>query len=60
MSIEERNQSHDNTEVIRCASALDCGGRCPLRVHVEDGVVVCIEGKRSGFSKCYRILGVKK
>jgi len=43
MSAEGKNL--DNEEmVVRCTSALDCGGRCPLRLHVKDGVIVKIEG----------------
>ena len=43
MSAKDRDLK--NTEkIIRCTSAFDCGGRCPLRVHVEDGVITRIEG----------------
>jgi len=34
----------DGEHVILCTSAFDCGGRCPLRVHVKDGVITRIEG----------------
>jgi anaerobic dimethyl sulfoxide reductase subunit A len=30
--------------IIRCTSAFDCGGRCPMRAHVKDGVITRFEG----------------
>ena len=32
------------TRIVRTTSALDCGGRCPLRLHVRDGKIVRVEG----------------
>jgi anaerobic dimethyl sulfoxide reductase subunit A len=43
MSVEEKSLENDEM-IVRCTSALDCGGRCPLRMHVKDGVIVKIEG----------------
>lgn len=31
-------------KIVKTTMAFDCGGRCPLRVHVKDGVIVRIEG----------------
>jgi len=43
VSPEERSQTNDE-QIVLCTSAFDCGGRCPLRVHVKDGVITRIEG----------------
>jgi len=43
MSAEEKGLTNGET-LVRCTSAFDCGGRCPLRVHVKDGVITRIEG----------------
>ena len=43
MSVQESGLT-DGEHIVMCTSALDCGGRCPLRVHVKDGVVTRIEG----------------
>jgi len=38
----------DNKEtgevMVRCTSAFDCGGRCPMRAYVKDGVITRMEG----------------
>ena len=33
-----------DVKIVRTAATYDCGGRCPLRVHVKDGVIVRVEG----------------
>lgn len=43
MSADEKNLQSGET-IVRCTSAIDCGGRCPLRMHVKDGVITRIEG----------------
>ena len=43
MSVEEKSLENDEM-IVRCTSALDCGGRCPLRAHVKDGVITRIGG----------------
>lgn len=32
------------TKIVRTTTAFDCGGRCPLRLHVRDGEIIRIEG----------------
>jgi len=32
------------TKIVRTTSAFDCGGRCPIRLHVRDGVIIRVEG----------------
>ncbi|MBL7209438.1 MAG: molybdopterin-dependent oxidoreductase [Dehalococcoidia bacterium] len=44
MGAEEMSQSGHDTRVIRGTTAHDCGGRCPLKFHVQNGVIVRIEG----------------
>ncbi len=34
----------ENVRIVRATSAFDCGGRCPLRLHVRDNVIVRVEG----------------
>ncbi|MBI5551581.1 MAG: molybdopterin-dependent oxidoreductase [Desulfobacterales bacterium] len=34
----------ENVHIVRATSAFDCGGRCPLRLHVKDNVIVRVEG----------------
>ena len=43
MSVEAQTVI-EGEKFFRCTSSLDCGGRCPLRVHVNDGVITRIEG----------------
>ena len=34
----------NQVRVVRATSAFDCGGRCPLRLHVKGNVIVRVEG----------------
>jgi len=36
-------ENANNEVMVRTTSALDCGGRCPLRMYVKDGVITRIE-----------------
>ncbi|MEE8399422.1 MAG: molybdopterin-dependent oxidoreductase, partial [Desulfobacterales bacterium] len=44
MSTEQMNTNSGEVKIVRATSAFDCGGRCPLRIHVKDGVIIRIEG----------------
>ena len=40
-------QNQEKTEgvrIVRATSAFDCGGRCPLRLHVKDNTIIRVEG----------------
>ncbi len=37
-------------KIVRTTSAFDCGGRCPLRLHVKDGKIIKVEGDDSAGS----------
>lgn len=38
----------DDTEVVWSSCNVNCGSRCPLRLHVQDGVVVRVETDNTG------------
>jgi anaerobic dimethyl sulfoxide reductase subunit A len=44
MRKEEKKMSGGEEIIIRTTSTFDCGGRCPLRLHVKNGVIVRVEG----------------
>ena len=44
MSTEKSNTIDDDVKIIRTTTAFDCGGRCPLRFHVKDNVILRVEG----------------
>jgi len=44
MSVEDLNAVDDGVKIVRATSAFDCGGRCPLRLHVKDNIILRIEG----------------
>ncbi|NVM25216.1 MAG: molybdopterin-dependent oxidoreductase [Desulfobacterales bacterium] len=44
MNAGQMSKGSNGTEIIRATSTFDCGGRCPLRLHVKDGMIVRVEG----------------
>lgn len=44
MSMQEITEADDGVKIVRATSAFDCGGRCPLRLHVKDNVIIKVEG----------------
>lgn len=47
MNNEAGSASKGEAKVIRTGCSYDCGGLCPLWVHVKDGVVIRVEGAAS-------------
>jgi anaerobic dimethyl sulfoxide reductase subunit A len=41
---KEESISMGEELIIRTTSTFDCGGRCPLRVHVKEGKIIRVEG----------------
>ncbi len=37
----------DEVRIVPATSAFDCGGRCPLRLHVRNNVIIRVEGDQS-------------
>ena len=44
MESTENEREENGRKIVRTSSAFDCGGRCPLKVHVEDGKIIHVEG----------------
>ena len=42
-SPETRGRKSDKTEIVLTGGCFDCGGKCPYKVHLKDGVPVKIE-----------------
>ena len=48
MSNEIISQTDDDEKIVRTTSTFDCGGRCPLKLHVKDNRILRIEGDDIG------------
>ena len=44
MSNERINQTDGDVKIVRTTSTFDCGGRCPLKLHVKDNRILRVEG----------------
>ncbi len=44
MSNDIISQTDDDVKIVRTTSTFDCGGRCPLKLHVKDNRIVRVEG----------------
>jgi anaerobic dimethyl sulfoxide reductase subunit A len=44
MSSERIDQTDGDVKIVRTTSTFDCGGRCPLKLHVKDNRILRIEG----------------
>ncbi|MBS3809586.1 MAG: hypothetical protein KGY38_05490, partial [Desulfobacterales bacterium] len=39
-----RQESDSGVQIVRTTSTYDCGGRCPLKLHVKDNKILRVEG----------------
>ena len=63
MNAKEKTQPNRDTKVIRGTTGHDCGGRCPLKFYVKDGVTVGIgtgEQDRVGVAEIARDMACRK
>jgi anaerobic dimethyl sulfoxide reductase subunit A len=44
MNNKNISQSDGDVKIVRTTSTFDCGGRCPLKLHVKDNRILRIEG----------------
>jgi anaerobic selenocysteine-containing dehydrogenase len=44
MGNEGINQNNGGVKIVRTTSTFDCGGRCPIKLHVKDNRILRIEG----------------
>lgn len=44
MKEEEASQIDSEVKIVRATSTFDCGGRCPLRIHVKGNRIIRVEG----------------
>ena len=40
MENEDIKTNEDEVKIIRTTSSFDCGGRCPLLMHVKNGKII--------------------
>jgi hypothetical protein len=44
MSTADSSPDNDEVRIVRTTSTFDCGGRCPLRLHVKGNRIIRVEG----------------
>jgi anaerobic dimethyl sulfoxide reductase subunit A len=44
MTAERNNSTDSEVKIVRTTSTFDCGGRCPLKLHVKDNRIIRVEG----------------
>ncbi|MFC1823166.1 molybdopterin-dependent oxidoreductase [Thermodesulfobacteriota bacterium] len=44
MDIDKTRNLGNDVKIVRTCVGMDCGGRCPLKVYVKDGVAIHVEG----------------
>ena len=45
MSFSAVDQEADNDiKIVRTTSTFDCGGRCPVKLHVKNNTIIRVEG----------------
>ncbi len=44
MNLQSTNPTDDDVKIVRTTCTLDCGGRCPLRLHVKNNRIIRVEG----------------
>ena len=44
MSTADSSPDSDEVKIVRATSTFDCGGRCPLRLHVKGNRIIRVEG----------------
>ncbi|MGD9138126.1 MAG: molybdopterin-dependent oxidoreductase [Desulfobacterales bacterium] len=44
MNAANTHQTDSEVKIVRTTSTFDCGGRCPIRLHVKDNKILRIEG----------------
>ena len=61
---KEVAQSAQDVKIVRTTFAYNCGGRCPLRLHVKDNVIIRVEGDDAKESDplrtCLRCRAIRK
>ncbi|MGD8740025.1 MAG: molybdopterin-dependent oxidoreductase [Desulfobacterales bacterium] len=54
MSNKSISHTESGVKIIRTTSTFDCGGRCPIRLHVKDNRIIRIEGDDAAKSEQLR------